>query len=198
MNERSLSDPKAGIRYMGLDDPDEKAAYSFLLTYRVIKALFDLLKGSFDWAECIHVLKYSQMLRDASVAIIHNSIRSFVEDDRFDFEARNVILRDIAPGSERNGMMTAICLYPEEHGVSLVNAFLLRTQMAHFRHLQQSGRFQTWEDYLHALEQDQTLRIIMMNGFQDGLMRLDFKAGWLSKDIAAVTKLFDSESSTRR
>ena len=182
---------KVEIRYMGLNRMDERKAYSFLLTYRVIKALFDLLKETFDWTECIHVLKYSQKMRDAAVAIIHHGIRDFVEKDRFNFETRNVILRDIAPGSERNGMMTAVCLYPEEHGINLVDTFLLQTQMAHFRRLHYSGQLHHWEDYLQAVSRDAPLRQAMMNGFQDGLMRLDFRAGWLSKVIPEVTKLLE-------
>ena len=198
MSERICPTGDVNVRYMGIDDPEEKKAYSFLLSYRVHKALFELLKGVFTWEECVRTMRRSKKLRDAAVAIIHNSIRSFVEEDRFNFEARNVILRDIAPGSERSGMMTTAQLFTDEYGISLVETFLFRTEMAHFRQLRQLGRFQSWEDYIQALNCDMPLRNALFDGFHDGLMRLDFRSGWLSRDITEVTKLFDSESSARR
>lgn len=173
--------------------PKDESIFIRYVMYKVQLAFYELFKENAEdisWYESVFIMQTTEQLREAARAVTEHAMRNF-SSDQFDFEIP--VCTDYVEDEEDNRTILLARFISEEAGTKLINGFILRVQIAHFRYLSsKKGSAYTWETYIQDLQNDTELLSKLSRAFQDGLKNIDFKSSWLADGIKETEFLWEA------
>ena len=179
------------------DRPGEQKVCAEMITYKVLRAMYEICKEAdetISWEDCVGIMKTTKKLLDATKPVILYTMEDFIENIGFDFDAQPISLVDTLddnePG-EKDGILHAVRLFPEDYGEALVDFFFLNAEAVFYEQQRNAGKTFTWKEYLLELEKNRPMWDALHNAFYNALDKLDFKVGWTAEDLEEVRFLRD-------
>lgn len=174
------------------DRPGEQKVCAEMITYKVLRAWYDICKEineNITWEDCAGIMKTTKKLLDAAEPVILYTMEDFIKNIGFDFNAQPCSLLDTIdenePG-EKDGILHAVRLFPEDYGETLIDLFFLNAEAVFYEQQRNAGKTFTWKEYLAELQENRPMWNALHNAFYDAIGRLDFKVGWTAEDLEEV------------
>ncbi len=173
------------------DNLDYKDACIKLITYKVLRALYEISQEAdnddkLTWRDCINIMKSTPELLAAAEPVVLYTMEDFISKDGFNFGATGGYLIEENEPGEENGILKAVYLFSEEQGEFLYDFFFLNAEVVFYYRQLSAGKACSWKEYLAEIQEDKTLWDQIKAAVHDGFRRMDFKVGWLAEDLEEV------------